>query len=57
MHPVAVESTNLDKANRARRFYAAERYLRRTLDAQPSLTPGMRQALVAILLADIEAEQ
>jgi hypothetical protein len=57
MPSVVDEPTALDKANRARRYYAAERYLRRVLDAQPSLTPAMRQALAAILLADLRAEQ
>jgi hypothetical protein len=57
MPSVVAEPTALDKANRARRYYAAERYLRRVLDAPPFLTPEMRRALAALLLADAELDE
>lgn len=44
-----VITPNLTPANRARRFYAAEKYLTRLLAGEPPLTSDQRAALAALL--------
>ncbi len=48
--PIRTRSSDrLTPALRARRFYAAERYLARLIAGEPRLTDDQRDALVALL--------
>ncbi len=49
--PIRTRSSDrLTPALRARRFYAAERYLARLIAGEPRLTDDQRDALVALLI-------